>query len=548
MKFKILSALLLGLAAWPLQAQEDYSQWAFSRGIAINTNATGANVASSNAYDFPLLIRLTKAQGEVFANSRANGADIRFTLEDGVTRLPHQIERWDSVNQVAAIWVRTTIYGSDWTPTGIRMYWGNGMAADSSSGPKVFNDANGFRAVWHMGNKFTIPDRANAVASAGGGGTLMRRDQMLAVTPTPGLIGFADSLRGNGLGDDGDHLQVGTLLAPGGDGSATLTMWVKPDAGGASTLAFFGNSGANDIFSLGRSASGKVMARIKGASDRTVYGPDASLTPGEWQMIAAVTNGSTLTLYRNGVQIASGTGSNFTNVSRSLNFIGRSGITSDSAFGGLIDEVTLSKVARSAEWIRLAYETQRPENSAVTIGALITGALDIPYLHSNEIRLGNPANYVHAEHLSWRSRMVDGMPGDDNELQVYASAIYLNRNAPEGTVTTMLSPQSIHTPRIYATEVVSTPKWEVPDYVFEKDYVRRSLGDLEAFVREHKHLPDIPSASEMKKGVDLAELNLRLLKSVEELSLHVIDLAKDLSAQKHHSAELEKKVLALKAD
>jgi hypothetical protein len=64
----------------------------------------------------------------------------------------------------------------------------------------------------------------------------------------------------------------------------------------------------------------------------------------------------------------------------------------------------------------------------------------------------------------------------------------------------------------------------VPDYVFEPDYDLPALDEIEAYVKEHKHLPEIPSAKEIEKeGLDLAEMNLLLLKKVEELTLIIIE-------------------------
>jgi hypothetical protein len=75
---------------------------------------------------------------------------------------------------------------------------------------------------------------------------------------------------------------------------------------------------------------------------------------------------------------------------------------------------------------------------------------------------------------------------------------------------------------------INTHVWSVvPDYVFEREYKLRSLPQVEHFVRTNKHLPEIPSAKEIQeKGLDLAEMNLKLLKKVEELTLYTIELEK----------------------
>ena len=53
------------------------------------------------------------------------------------------------------------------------------------------------------------------------------------------------------------------------------------------------------------------------------------------------------------------------------------------------------------------------------------------------------------------------------------------------------------------------------------------LDRVEQFIKQEGHLPEIPAAGEMKaNGMDLAEMNLRLLKKVEELTLYAIDQEK----------------------
>jgi hypothetical protein len=74
-------------------------------------------------------------------------------------------------------------------------------------------------------------------------------------------------------------------------------------------------------------------------------------------------------------------------------------------------------------------------------------------------------------------------------------------------------------------------KMQVPDYVFDdKDpYKLMALGDLERFVKKHKHLPEVPSADDLaKNGMNVGDMNLLLLKKVEELTLHVIAQDKKL--------------------
>jgi hypothetical protein len=89
---------------------------------------------------------------------------------------------------------------------------------------------------------------------------------------------------------------------------------------------------------------------------------------------------------------------------------------------------------------------------------------------------------------------------------------------------------------------ITTGIWSIPpDYVFERDYKLASLDHVERFVNKNRHLPEIPSAKEMKeKGIDLAEMNLKLLKKVEELTLYSIQQEKRMRA-------MESKVESLQA-
>ncbi len=71
------------------------------------------------------------------------------------------------------------------------------------------------------------------------------------------------------------------------------------------------------------------------------------------------------------------------------------------------------------------------------------------------------------------------------------------------------------------------------DFVFEETYNLRDLSELEAFIKENKHLPEIPSAEAMEaQGVNLAEMNKLLLQKVEELTLYTIEKDKEVKALK----------------
>ncbi|MCV9387444.1 hypothetical protein [Reichenbachiella ulvae] len=72
-----------------------------------------------------------------------------------------------------------------------------------------------------------------------------------------------------------------------------------------------------------------------------------------------------------------------------------------------------------------------------------------------------------------------------------------------------------------------------PDYVFSPDYQLSTLEETAAYIEENHHLPEIPSAAEIEaNGVELGEMNMLLLKKIEELTLHVIELKKEVETLK----------------
>lgn len=89
---------------------------------------------------------------------------------------------------------------------------------------------------------------------------------------------------------------------------------------------------------------------------------------------------------------------------------------------------------------------------------------------------------------------------------------------------------------------------QVPDYVFESDYKLAPLSEVEAYTKEHKHLPDVPAAAEIEaNGVDLAQMNMILLRKIEELTLHTIQQQKRLDSQDLIISELKTSVETLKS-
>lgn len=86
-----------------------------------------------------------------------------------------------------------------------------------------------------------------------------------------------------------------------------------------------------------------------------------------------------------------------------------------------------------------------------------------------------------------------------------------------------------------------------PDYVFTEDYDLMPLTELEAQIETLGHLPGVPSAQEVgENGHNAGEMDAILLEKIEELTLHLIDMNKDIKRLEKIEKELRKENEALK--
>ncbi len=87
---------------------------------------------------------------------------------------------------------------------------------------------------------------------------------------------------------------------------------------------------------------------------------------------------------------------------------------------------------------------------------------------------------------------------------------------------------------------VTLSNW--PDFVFRPGYTLPSLYELDAYIKKHQHLPNIPSEQEvLRNGVDLGDMNKQLLQKVEELTLYIIQQHKQIEQLAERINSLEKK-------
>lgn len=81
------------------------------------------------------------------------------------------------------------------------------------------------------------------------------------------------------------------------------------------------------------------------------------------------------------------------------------------------------------------------------------------------------------------------------------------------------------------------------DFVFEPNYILKPLSELETFVKENKHLPEIPTEKHMvENGLNVNDMQIKLLQKIEELTLYTIEQQKQLNEQSRQIKELQEKL------
>jgi hypothetical protein len=97
--------------------------------------------------------------------------------------------------------------------------------------------------------------------------------------------------------------------------------------------------------------------------------------------------------------------------------------------------------------------------------------------------------------------------------------------------------------KIWGTEVQVALTNPGPDYVFEKSYTLPTLEEVKSYIDQNKHLPEVPSAKEMEaNGVNVGEMNMLLLKKIEELTLYVIEIKKENEKLKSEVNKINSKI------
>lgn len=330
------------VCALSLPAQAAFQGWRHSGSIFILTTPEGANLpATAVEKDFPLLVRLHKDLFD-FSQAMPQGEDLRFSAAG--RPLAYQVEHWDAASGNASIWVRIPAITGN-ARQEIQLHWGKADAASESSGVAVFNESNGYLSVWHM----TGPVKDEV-------GTLESKDT--GTTAAEGVIGSARHFGGKQGIFCGDKI----TNYPTGATAHTSQAWFRPEKSNGRVLAWGNEQGQGKVVMNFRSPPHVSMDCY--FSDGNVTGA-SKLAMSEWMHVVYVYQRGDTRLYVNGaldgINRSQGTPLNIRSPARL--WVG--GWYHQYDFVGDLDEVRISKVARSADWVRLEYENQKPMQTLV---------------------------------------------------------------------------------------------------------------------------------------------------------------------------------------
>jgi len=299
--------------------------WLYRKNITLNKTA----VSGTLTY-FPVLISYTDS--DLSAQAQADGDDILFTSEGGTTKIPHETESYSSGTLVA--WVNVSSLSSAANTT-IYMYYGNGTVSSQQQVIRVW-DGN-YKGVWHLNTVFTDSTSNNNHGTNSG------------TTDVAGKIGRARNFSGS------QRISVADSTSLHISGTLTVEAWIRPaDLTVWRTIVSKLSGAQEDLYLAFNSA--QFYLGLNPLSDWT---PGISYSTGSWQHLLVSYDNTNVRVYKNGAQsdIKASTGTRTLGSNTNKLFIGCNTQWGE-YWDGRIDEVRISNLNRSSQWIATEYTNQ----------------------------------------------------------------------------------------------------------------------------------------------------------------------------------------------
>jgi biopolymer transport protein ExbB len=323
MKQKLLFALGLCATLLALPAHAWWNDdWSQRTRVTLDTTDKGLALPTPQT-DVVVPLRLHSGNFD-FGNAAPDGADLRVIGADDKTPLPFEIERFDTVNELATLWVRVGAVAQGSDKNVIHVYAGNAKAAAETK-PPLF--ANGYAAALHFSEADgPLKDASASLASSA------------PVTREPnGLL--AGALRATGAAVD---LPLNGRLKLAANGGLTIALWVRPEPG----------AGPATLVALGPLKLVRAVDEIEAQLDGKKLSA-AALPASAWTHVVLTVTGGKATLYVNGKPGGQ---------ADALLPEATPDLRLAEGFHGLVDEVQLLPSARDEGWARLAASSQGPDN------------------------------------------------------------------------------------------------------------------------------------------------------------------------------------------
>jgi hypothetical protein len=332
------------------------TSWLYRRKLVFNNSAQ-----SENLTNFPVRVRLMSHRFD-FTLAQSSGQDIRFTDSDGKTLLPYEIESYDASTKTADIWVKVPQIDASSSSDYIYMYYGNGSATDAQSPTSVWD--GDFIMVQHL-------LETSGVATNDSTSNNIDGIKVSATSPNPdssGQISGAQSFNGSS-----DYVRAPFVSTFDTITSAiTMSVWLKPSTGSLSSRRDFlqragsigsinGGTIAKDIWWFNLQNSGKINFYALNITGGAYKSSTNAISEGVWSHAVVTYDGSSIKFYINGVldNTYSATGNFYTGSNQGVGIgANLSNSFAQGYFLGSMDEVRVSKIARSASWVAAAYKSE----------------------------------------------------------------------------------------------------------------------------------------------------------------------------------------------